>query len=555
MVSIDFKNPDYLTIIKKKIDRLNNIRADKKLLEAARVYYKSNYADFISDWMFTYDPRRRRSTIPFVLWPKQVEYIKWLADRYTKKEDGLVEKSRDAGATFLNMAFALCVWLFEPGSKVSFGSRKEALVDHLGDMDSIFEKGRMILRNLPVEFLPVGYNESKHATFMKFVNPETGATITGEAGDNIGRGGRSGLYFKDESAFYEHPDLIDAALSQNSDVKIDVSTPNGNGNPFYQKRHSGKFPVFIFDWRDDPRKDQKWYNDQKLKLEGWILAQEVDRDYNASVEGICIPAVYVQAAVNFKVPMQGAIVAGLDVADETGVDSNVLTIREGVMIVYREKWNGINTTETARKALEICTRYNVDMINYDSIGVGAGVRGELASLKEKITGEGRWFPVVNPVNVGSTELLEEYAPGRLDKDMFANLKAALWWRIRRRFERTYEYVNGIKQWPIDDLISIPNDPDLISQFSQPLRMINEAGKIIIEPKKHMRERGIKSPDDAESAILSFCNPEMIPIERNRAIVKPFGYLLDDYITGKSEVLPWEIEAQRPGGNKYINFGE
>jgi hypothetical protein len=34
-----------------------------------------------------------------------------------------------------------------------------------------------------------------------------------------------------------------------------------------------------------------------------------------------------------------------------------------------------------------------------------------------------------------------------------------------------------------------------------------------------------------------------------------GQLVDDYITGKSDVLPWEMEAQKPGGSKYINFGD
>jgi len=35
-----------------------------------------------------------------------------------------------------------------------------------------------------------------------------------------------------------------------------------------------------------------------------------------------------------------------------------------------------------------------------------------------------------------------------------------------------------------------------------------------------------------------------------------GQLVDDYITGKSDVLPWEMEAGKLGsGNKYINFGD
>ena len=37
-------------------------------------------------------------------------------------------------------------------------------------------------------------------------------------------------------------------LSQTSNCKIDVATPNGNGNPFYNQRHSGKVTVFTFHW-------------------------------------------------------------------------------------------------------------------------------------------------------------------------------------------------------------------------------------------------------------------------------------------------------------------
>ncbi len=38
---------------------------------------------------------------------------------------------------------------------------------------------------------------------------------------------------------------------------------------------SGKVPVFVFDWRDDPRKDQAWYDKQRINLDPVVLAQEV----------------------------------------------------------------------------------------------------------------------------------------------------------------------------------------------------------------------------------------------------------------------------------------
>ena len=67
---------------------------------------------------------------------------------------GLVEKSRDMGATWTTVAFSVWLWLFRPGSAIGFGSRKELLVDRLGDMDSIFEKIRYTIKMLPGFLLP-----------------------------------------------------------------------------------------------------------------------------------------------------------------------------------------------------------------------------------------------------------------------------------------------------------------------------------------------------------------------------------------------------------------
>jgi len=389
---------------------------------------------------------------------------------------------------------------------------------------------------------------------MKIINRQNGSTITGESGDNIGRGGRSGLYFKDESAFYERPEKIEAALSQNSDVKIDVSTPNGEGNPFWKKRHGGKIKVFVFDWRDDPRKDDDWYQAQKEKLEPWILAQEVDRDYSASKQGVCIPAIYVRAAIDFEMPTQGAVVAGLDVADEEGEDINVMIIRRGVKIIKISDWNGIDTTQTAREAINLCNENLVDMMNYDSIGVGAGVRGEVKSLKAIHTSEGRRFPLVVPVNVGSTKMYDMYTQDKADADMFVNIKAALWWRLRRRFERTYEHVNGIKTWPMDELISIPRHDELISELSRPLREINEAGKIRIEPKPKMKLRGLKSPNFADALVLSFANPGLIPVHANMGGVMSEPAQIERYVTGKTKIPPGVLK-NKPRGNRYVDFGD
>jgi phage terminase large subunit len=455
---------------------------------------KNNILYWVNNWAWTYDPRRSPATIPFDLFPKQAEYVSWLGDRIENKESGLVEKSRDAGLTWLCGAFAIYRWLFMPGSKIAFGSRKESLVDRLGDPDSIFEKFRSLLQSLPDWQLPASYSTG----YLKFLNNDNGNSITGEAGDQMGRGGRSSIYFLDEFAFVERAQRVDAAVSQNTDVVIYVSTPNGPGNSFAKKRFSGKYPVFRIHWADDARKDQKWYAKQKAMLDSVVLAQEVDIDYNASIEGVVIPAIWILAAVGLKLyPIDRKRYAGLDVADE-GANENVLVIRKGSTVEIIENWHSGNTTQTSHKARQICKSLQVHRLAYDSVGVGAGVGGTLSSFPD--------LPFeLQAINGGSSCSDREWSEfdGHTSKQLFKNLRAELWWLVRRRFEKTWERVNNISDYPDDELISIPNDSELIAQLSQPLYKYTDSGLILIESKANMEKRGIKSPDRADALIYCF----------------------------------------------------
>lgn len=277
--SIDWRKPDYEPIFQSRLTRLKNIReSSDNLIPGLKEYYKQNCVAFVMDWGCTYDPRNIEvglpTTIPFVLFPRQMEFLDWLFECWQSRQDGLVEKSRDMGVSWLCIAFSVWVWLFYAGASIGFGSRKEEYVDDLNNPNALFWKARTFIDYLPEEFRPAGWDKKKHAPYMKLVNPENGSTMIGEAGDNIGRGARASLYFVDESAFLEHQDSIDAALSQTTNCKIDVSTPNGAGNAFYRKRHGGKIKTFIFDWQAQPL-DAKLLTPTGWRLMGDIAAGEV----------------------------------------------------------------------------------------------------------------------------------------------------------------------------------------------------------------------------------------------------------------------------------------
>jgi hypothetical protein len=520
--NFDFKNPNYKKIIQHRITILEKLKNNTELLKSVMKHYSMNPADFIQDWGMTYDPRNASkknipTSMPFILFPKQREFIEFIHESVEIEEDGIGEKSRDAGLSWCAVGYTAWSFLFVPGSSTGWGSRTASLVDTSGAMDSIFEKIRYFLKYIPDIFYPRFKDDKgvyrkfsvvKDAYRMKIVNGLGGASITGEGGDEIGRGGRKTLYIVDESASLENQEATDAALSQNTNVRIDISTPKGVGNSFHKRRISGSVRVFTIHWKDDPRKDEAWYEKQKEKYDAVIVAQEIDINYEASVNNICIPHKWIMSAVDFIPNPSGVTTVGFDVAYD-GTDTNVRATMIGMSITELDEWDRDesdgDTAVSTRRVYQYCKLNNVEYINFDAIGVGAGASSEFKRLDAQ---EKYYKPTITGVKVSETPSDGHFKEtDHLKKDMLLNLRAELWWDARTRFEKTYEHVNGIKVHPLDELISIPNDIELIRELSTPKFEIQTSGKIKIESKEQMRKRGVKSPNKADAVLLCLAPKE------------------------------------------------
>lgn len=517
----DFKKPDYIQVFEWRLDRLRKIRANPEQLPALKVFYKENPAQFITDWGVTFDPRNVErglpSLVPFILFPRQEDWIDFILDCWRSQKPGLTEKSRDMGVSWLATSLSSTLCLFHTGLSIGFGSRKEEYVDKLGDPKCLLYKSRMFVKYLPIEFRGT-WDEKKHAPHMRIHFPETGSIISGEAGDNMGRGDRTSIYFPDEIAHHPHPDLIEASLSQTTNCRQDISTPRGMNNPFARKRHSGKIPVFVFDWRDDPRKDQSWYDKTcDLINDPVVIAQEIDRDYNASVEGIVIPQIWAKSAVDahlkLGINVSGIRIGGLDVADE-GADMNAFCGRHGILVEHIEEWSGKNSDiyKTVERTFRICEEKDYNSVLNDADGLGAGVRGDARKINENRTankvptipfqeyrGSGE---VVNKTKEVFGRVYDGTGKGRTNEDYFLNYKAQSWWNLRSRFQATYKAVNGGEFNP-EDIISIsskiPNLSMYLSELSQATYSQNNTGKIVIDKKPD----GAKSPNKADATVIAF----------------------------------------------------
>lgn len=542
---MDYKAPNYSAVFAERAVRLQALRDDSRLLAATKIHYRANPWDFISDWGMTYDPRKMieggLANIPFVLWQRQREYLQWLDGRYRAGQRGLVEKSRDCGVTWLSVGYAAARWCFDDGFAAGFGSRKEKQVDTLGDPDSIFEKLRHFVAHIPDIFLPAGFSLKDHATYMRLINPHTGASITGEAGDNIGRGGRKSIYFVDEAAFIEHQEMVDAALSQTTNCQIDISTFNGNGNAFYakQQRFAGTDRHFVFDWRDDPRKDDAWYQKQKEEQSEETVAQEIDRDPNASNTDAFIPAKWVVAAIDAHIKLgfepSGVRVTGFDPAD-TG-DNKGIVNRYGSVITDAEEMTKGDITTALPWAFSHADSHRSDILLYDGDGMGAPV------MKVALAGMAAERFKIQPY-YGSGEVRDKTKRISADRDSktngdtYANFRSqsATW--LRDRFKATYDAVQKKDQGLLvnanpDDLISISSQckhlRQLQAELSRPRRVWTKNGKIQVESKKEMKARGVSSPGLFDAAVMAFSEnkakpePSKIQFKIHRPRDRAMGY--------------------------------
>ncbi len=516
-------------ITRRRVNALAGGWADeRKRCAASWEYWFDNYA-------WTYDPRLigkpGGAYVRFILWQRQRELLTWLHERVEAQEEGLIEKSRDIGASYLLMGYAVWRWLFSPGFKSSFGSYAIDKVDQKNNPDTLLAKARIILDRMPPELMPDGWSKALDDNFMRIVNRADGSMISGEGGSNMGRGGRSSMYALDEAAFVENAEDVEAALSGNTDCVIWASTVNGMGNLFARKRHSvlAAHQIFRFHWRSDPRKDDAWAAKKQASFtDPTKWASEYEIDYSASVPGICIPALWVAACQRIRqlVPLlqpSNAVRLGLDVG--AGKAKSVVVPRAGPVVMRPQSRGDPDTTGTAHWALGIARELQANRLDYDAPGVGAGVSSTLSL--NPLTGL-----EVFPINTGLPPSEDTVWPDeRTSLETFGNLKAEIWWMARTAAQRTYEHLrflegdheNG-RLHPLEDLLSLPSGDKDSDQLALELSLVkwghDGKGKIVIEQKQALAKRGIASPDYADALMLSYVVPERV--REARSIKVSFG---------------------------------
>lgn len=187
---------------------------------------------------------------------------------------------------------------------------------------------------------------------------------------------------------------------------------------------------------------------------------------------------------------------GVDVA-RFGNDETVIVKNAAGEIHLMDTYRGQNLMVTVGKIVQ---QYRTAIINYplyhgkiyaniDDCGLGGGVTDRLNEVKQEL--KLNRLEVV-PVNASERvpDDLVDTSNGKTIKacEFYENLTTYMWAKVRE-----FLYHSELK---------LPEDNELIAQFTARKYTVSSKGRIVLESKEDMKKRNLDSPDRADAVALS-----------------------------------------------------
>jgi hypothetical protein len=281
-------------------------------------------AYFTCIWGVIFEPRKVESTPPswkpFILFPFQVRFMRWIQHIMEQEDrgrgDGVIEKSRDMGATNLLCTFAVHQFIFQDVFVCGFISRNYDQVYKKNSSDTIFYKLQAQLGledsvpvdlRLPAFLRPKGFVKDDHVAPGAIKNPEEGKTcyLIGETTTKLsGVSGRATMRVNDEAARFDSFGDAYANQQATTDHRFSLSSADiSHGPAFYNLARLGQEcelapdrdgPSFMrLEWHLHPFHTPEWFKQQKARAmaagDPYKFAREYEIDYFAEQGDLVYP--------------------------------------------------------------------------------------------------------------------------------------------------------------------------------------------------------------------------------------------------------------------------
>lgn len=272
-------------------------------------------------------------------------------------------------------------------------------------------------------------------------------------------------------------------LGDNPETSIMVAAfnPWGSDNIAADLWNNPNWERIHVDWRQgikEGRLTEEYVQEQKDILTDIEFEVLFESKFPKTALDVILLPEQIRESIDRDITLTGnlKIEIGVDVA-RFGKDKTVIACRIGYKCWYLEKYSKEDTMTTAGRVSRLIRKY-VDegypvIVNIDDTGLGGGVTDR---LKEMHDHEAEINGIVN----GSKPNNERYF----------NKITELWMWIKENI----------------DIIELPNDPEVISDFSKRKYKLHSDGKQIrLESKDDMKKRGLKSPDVADAIANCFAS--------------------------------------------------
>lgn len=241
-----------------------------------------------------------------------------------------------------------------------------------------------------------------------------------------------------------------------------------------------------------------------------VVKVRVYGDFPAQEDDVFLPLPLIEQTVVNEIDAEKIykITMGVDVArygdDETIIATNVGGIIDIPVVRHGQSLMttvGDIVMQYKRLIKDYPNYKGVITVNIDDTGLGGGVTDRLEEVK--IEERLRRLEIV-PVNFGSKP------PQDGSEDRYQDISTYMWATLKTLMENKE--------------VSIVNDEELVAQLSVRKYSITSTGKIMLESKKAMKDRGIKSPDRGDAVVLSCFSQNKIYssfVEKTEAIIIPY----------------------------------
>lgn len=411
--------------------------------------------------------------------------------------------------------------------KVSTQEGKKAFIlTHESDATkNLFDMTKRFYDLLPKWLVPIP--DTSSAKELNFNTLNSGYAV-GTAGNRaVGRSQTIQLMHASEVAYYPHAEdhakgILQAVPKDSGTEIIMESTANGIGNYFYNiwnAATSGQsdFQAIFIPWywqeeytaqlRDNEidcteeeaellelykhdgltlphlywrrRKLKEFSNDHETASELFNVEYPFTAldAFRNPVADRFIKTNLVNKARKTQTTCEAPLVIGVDIARKEK-DRTAIIRRRGRVAYGLETHYGLDTMNVVGLIVNIIKNENPSKVCIDVIGIGAGVYDRLRELGHEI---------VEGVCV---------AESASQKDRFRNLRAELWHDMREWFAQSIP-------------VQVPDSDELMGDLTSLGYKFDSSGRLQIESKDDLRDRGMPSPDTADALSLTFYVGEYI----------------------------------------------